>query len=180
MASAASIAFMSYSDCCHGIQLQKGRFPIAYESQGVSLLRALSFLSLHHRNHQRNHIGLLRATRRPSVVCSRHPKTATVTQKSWDKLVLKNESPVLVEFYASWCGPCQMVHRVIDEIAVEYKGRLDCFVLNTDNDFEIAEEHDTKAVPVVLLFKNGMKQDSVIGTMPKEFYVAAIEKMLAS
>lgn len=73
-----------------------------------------------------------------------------------------------------------MVHRVINEIAVEYKGKLKCFTLNTDNDSAMAEEYDIKAVPVVLLFKNGRKHSSVIGTMPKEFYVAAIEKMLAS
>lgn len=99
---------------------------------------------------------------------------------SWDKLVLKNESPVLVEFYASWCGPCQMVHRVIDEIAAEYKGKLECYMLNTDNDLAVADEYDIKAVPVVLLFKNGRKHGSVIGTMPKESYVSAVEKLLAS
>ncbi|XP_021861378.1 thioredoxin M3, chloroplastic-like [Spinacia oleracea] len=176
MASAASVALISYSDCCQGFQQYKGRFPIAYESPGALLFPAPSFLSLH----QKNHIGCLRATRRPSVVCAIRPKTGTVTQTSWDNLVTKNESPVLVEFYASWCGPCQMVHRVINEIAVEYKGKLKCFTLNTDNDSAMAEEYDIKAVPVVLLFKNGRKHSSVIGTMPKEFYVAAIEKMLAS
>lgn len=104
----------------------------------------------------------------------------TVTEKSWDRLVLKNDTPVLVEFYASWCGPCQMVHRVINEIATEYKGKLECFMLNTDIDLAMAEEYDIKAVPVVLLFKNGRKHDCVVGTMPKEFYVTAIDKMLAS
>lgn len=73
-----------------------------------------------------------------------------------------------------------MVHRVIDEIATEYSGRLKCFVLDADKDSQVAEDYDIKAVPVVLLFKNGEKRDSVIGTMPKEFYVAAIERVLAS
>ncbi|KAF2294760.1 hypothetical protein GH714_016411 [Hevea brasiliensis] len=71
-----------------------------------------------------------------------------------------------------------MVHRVIDEIAGDYDGKLKCFVLNTDSDLQIAENYEIKAVPVVLLFKNGEKRESVVGTMPKEFYVAAIERVL--
>ncbi|CAK9140979.1 unnamed protein product [Ilex paraguariensis] len=104
---------------------------------------------------------------------------AVVTAKSWDKLILSSEIPVLVQFHASWCGPCRMVHRVIDEIASEYSGRLKCFVLRADNDMQVAEDYDIKAVPVVLLFKNGEKRASIVGTMPKEFYVAAIERVLA-
>lgn len=73
-----------------------------------------------------------------------------------------------------------MVHRVIDELATEYSDRLKCFVLRVDEDSCIAEEYDVKAVPVVLLFKNGEKCDSVVGTMPKEFYSAAIDRVLSS
>ncbi|CAN4107721.1 unnamed protein product [Withania somnifera] len=114
------------------------------------------------------------------VICVRDTKAVAVTAKSWKKLILSSDTPVLVEFHASWCGPCQMVHRVIDEIAAEYSGRLKCYILDADCESQVAENYDIKAVPVVLLFNNGEKFESVIGTMPKEFYVAAIERLLAS
>ncbi|KAG8497961.1 hypothetical protein CXB51_006837 [Gossypium anomalum] len=108
------------------------------------------------------------------------PKAAVVTKDTWEKSVMNSDAPVLVEFYASWCGPCMMVHRIIDEIASEYAGRVSCFILNTDTDFPVAEVYNIMAVPVVLLFKNGERKESVVGTMPKEYYIAAIERILKS
>ncbi|XP_075520976.1 thioredoxin M3, chloroplastic-like [Primulina tabacum] len=114
------------------------------------------------------------------VSCLRDTKASVVTGNSWDKLILNSDTPVLVEFYASWYGPCNVVHRVIEEIAIGYSGKLKCFVLDADCDPQVAENYEIKAVPVVLLFKNGVKRESVMGTMPKEFYMAAIERVLAS
>lgn len=73
-----------------------------------------------------------------------------------------------------------MVHRVIEEISTEYSGKLKCFLLDVDSDSQVAENYEIKAVPVIMLFKNGEKRDSIIGTMPKDYYIAAIEKVLAS
>ncbi|XP_047339399.1 thioredoxin M3, chloroplastic [Impatiens glandulifera] len=105
---------------------------------------------------------------------------SVVNTKTWKKLVLNNKRPVLVEFYTNWCGPCRMVHRIIDEIGLDYGGRLQCLSLNADDELKVIEDYDVKAVPIVLLFKDGVKCDSLIGTLPKEFYVSAIDKLFFS
>ncbi|TKY59080.1 Thioredoxin M3 [Spatholobus suberectus] len=146
-------------------------------SSSQSLLHPLPFhLRMpHHPLHRQTPLLL------PKIRSLLHESRATPVSKDlWENSILKSETPVLVIFYANWCGPCRMVHRIIDEIATEYTGRLKCFILNTDTDMQIAEDYEIKAVPVVLMFKNGQKCDSVIGTMPKEFYVAAIERVLKS
>ncbi|KAJ8450875.1 hypothetical protein Cgig2_032500 [Carnegiea gigantea] len=174
MALSASIAITPYSECCRCLQQSAVRCQSVCNRLAILRSPALPQLSLR----CSNHTGYLKAALYPSVVCGRIFKTTAVTWESWDKLVLKNNSPVLVEFYASWCGPCQMVHRVIDEIATEYQGKLECFMVDTDKDLMVAEEYDVKAVPVVMLFKNGKKREYIVGTMPKEFYLDAVERLL--
>ncbi|KAL7002823.1 Sodium- and chloride-dependent GABA transporter 1 [Sarracenia purpurea var. burkii] len=164
-------------DCCISCPSFSSFREIVLENPNLSSLSSRSQqLSFQSKNGTTNR----NSAPRLRVFCLHEPKAVMITGKSWDKLILKSDIPVLVEFHASWCGPCRMVHRVIDELATDYAGRLKCFIIHADNDLQVAEDYDIKAVPVVLLFKNGERCDSVVGTMPKEFYVAAIERALAS
>ncbi|KAK1263992.1 hypothetical protein QJS04_geneDACA022030 [Acorus gramineus] len=104
--------------------------------------------------------------------------SSATTVSSWKESVLKSKIPVLVTFWASWCGPCRMVHQVIDEVSEEYAGRVSFHRINTDENPQIATEYGIVRIPTVLLFKNGEKQRFITGTMPKSVYVAAIEDSL--
>ncbi|KAL8144143.1 hypothetical protein V2J09_017175 [Rumex salicifolius] len=121
------------------------------------------------------------ARRAGRVVCE-SPDTATevpaVTDSSWQSLVLDSETPSLVEFWAPWCGPCRMIHPIIDELAKEYAGKLKCFKVNTDESPSIATRYGIRSIPTVLIFKKGEKKDSVIGAVPKSTLTTSIEKFL--
>lgn len=101
-----------------------------------------------------------------------------VNEKTWRDLVLLSEIPVLVEFWAPWCGPCRMIHPVIDELAGEYAGKLKCYKLNTDDSPAIATEFGIRSIPTVMIFKDGEKKDAITGPVPKSTLISRIEKFL--
>lgn len=101
-----------------------------------------------------------------------------VNEKTWRDLVLLSEIPVLVEFWAPWCGPCRMIDPVIEQLAGEYAGKLKCYKLNTDDSPAITTEFGIQSIPTVMIFKDGEKKDAIIGAVPKSTLISSIEKFL--
>jgi thioredoxin 1 len=87
---------------------------------------------------------------------------------NFEKEVLRSDTPVLVDFWAPWCGPCRMIAPVVEQIANDFAGRIKVGKLNTDDNGGISERYDIRSIPTLVLFKNGQVADRKIGALPKK------------
>jgi thioredoxin 1 len=103
----------------------------------------------------------------------------SVDQNNFQTEVLQATSPVLVDFWAPWCGPCRMVAPVVDKVAQTYQGRLKVVKLNTDDSPSIAGKYEVSGIPALILFKGGEPVDRIVGYVPEKQLSAMVEKHLA-
>jgi thioredoxin 1 len=104
--------------------------------------------------------------------------TFEVTDQNFEQEVLKSDKPVLVDFWAEWCGPCRMVAPAVEQIASEYAGRARVGKLDVDQNMGVTTRYQIRSIPTLLIFKNGEIQEQLVGAQPKDVIKRMLDKHL--
>lgn len=91
----------------------------------------------------------------------------TISDDNFENEVLKSDKPVLIDFWATWCGPCRTIAPIVEEIALEYNGKVKVGKLDVDNNQQTAIKYGVRSIPTLLVFKNGEVKETIIGAVPK-------------
>ena len=100
------------------------------------------------------------------------------TDANFEEEALKSDIPVVVDFYADWCGPCKMMSPIVDELSVQYEGKVKIGKVNTDQNRAVASKYNIMSIPTILFIKDGQVVDTSVGALPKAALEEKINKML--
>ena len=100
------------------------------------------------------------------------------TSANFNTEVLESETPVVVDFWAEWCGPCRVIAPVVDEIATEYSQKVKVGKLNVDNENQIASQFGVRSIPALLIFKNGTVANQIVGAVPKNKITEILDSVI--
>jgi thioredoxin 1 len=101
-----------------------------------------------------------------------------VSDATFDKEVLQSDQPVLVDFWAAWCGPCKALAPVVDEVATEYAGKLKVMKMDVDRNSSTPMRYGIRGIPALLIFKGGKVADQIVGYVPKDTIAKSIARVL--
>lgn len=101
-----------------------------------------------------------------------------IADKDFDSEVLKADVPVLVDFWAPWCGPCKRIAPLLEELATEYNGKVKIVKVNVDQNKEAAMKYNVRGIPNLILFKSGQLQEQMVGALAKQELVNALQKVM--
>ncbi len=105
-------------------------------------------------------------------------KPVTITDNNFNDEVVKSTVPVIIDFWAAWCGPCKMIAPIVEELASEYEGKLKVGKLDVDENQETSIKFGVRSIPTLLIFKDGQLKDTIIGAVPKNHIVQRLSAVM--
>ena len=104
-------------------------------------------------------------------------KPITITDDNFETEVMNSDLPVLIDFWAAWCGPCKMIAPIVEELATEFEGKVKIGKLDVDENQQTAIKYGVRSIPTVLLLKGGEVKDTIIGAVPKNVFVEKLNSL---